>query len=87
VNEKNVQMTVDDTLKSFILKYNFSREDFMVEPASANFYNEMGMLDNEMTYKIVNMSKYILMIEKIHMQHTTMLELMSKACNIEGLDR
>ncbi len=61
-NEKNVQMTVDDTFKSFILKYNFSKEDFMVEPATANFYNELGMLDREITYKIVNMSKYILVI-------------------------
>jgi hypothetical protein len=87
LNKKNVQMVVDDTLKSFIFKYNFSKEDFMVESASANFYNEMGMLDKDITYKIVNMSKYILMIEKIHMQHTTMLELMSKACNIEGLDK
>ena len=43
-------MKVDDTLKFFILKYNCSSVDFIVEPASANFYNEMGMLDKKITY-------------------------------------
>ncbi len=51
------------------MKYNFSREDFMVETATANFYNEIGMLDQEITYKIVNLTKYILIIEKIQVKH------------------
>jgi hypothetical protein len=45
------------------------------------------MLDRECTYKIVNMTKYMLVIEKIQAKHETMYDLLERQCGIEGLDK
>lgn len=48
--------------KHILLKNNFTHSDHRIETNTANFYKQIGLLDEETTYSILNLTKYILII-------------------------
>jgi hypothetical protein len=50
-----------------IIKGNVGAKKYRMESNTANFFEETGLVDQDITYKIMHLSKYLVLIE--HREH------------------